>query len=44
MTFHTAKHYFSTILPVILQLFIKMGCTDEQKAEFEQITLSNFKK
>ena len=25
ITFHTAKHYFSTILPVILQLFIKNG-------------------
>ena len=25
ITFHTAKHYFSTILPVILELFIKNG-------------------
>ena len=43
-TSNTAKHYFSTILPVILRTFIKMGRMDEEQAVFEQLTLSDFKK
>ena len=37
------KYYFSTLLPVILKLFI-MGHMDEKQALFEQLTLSDFKK
>ena len=42
VTFHTAKHYFWTILPV--DYLVKMGRMDKEQALFEQITLSDFKK
>ena len=42
-TLNTTKHYFSTLLPSILQLF-KMDRIDKQQAVFEQLTLSDFKK
>ena len=44
ITFHTVKHYFSTLLPVIRRLFIKMGCMDKEQAVFKHLTLSDFKK
>ena len=40
--FYTTKYYFSTLLPVILQLF--MGRMNEEQIVFEQLTLSDFKK
>ena len=42
VTFHTAKHYFWTILPV--DYLVKMGRMDKEQTLFEQITLSDFKK
>ena len=42
-TLNTTKHYFSTLLPSILQLF-KMDRIDKQQSVFEQLTLSDFKK
>ena len=44
MTFHIAKHFFSTLLPFTLQLFIKNGRMDKEQAVFEQLTLSDLNK
>ena len=46
ITFHTAKHCFSTTLPIISyrDYLIKMGPMDEEQAVLEQLTLSDSKK
>ena len=45
ITFHTAKHCFSTILPQSYRDYlIKMGPMDEEQAVLEQLTLSDSKK
>ena len=36
-TLNTTRYYFSTLLPVILDYLLKMGCMDKKHAVFEQL-------